>query len=439
MIRNDRQDLSRLAHGSGFSLAAFARRLRSGGPSGPDCQGACRGGVGSVSGHAFLFGRPRTAALRSEDDGGFAVLRLQPRDLLVAGDRAVLPGPDGLHGGGGVPAPGFPHRERLPEAPPFVARRSVRPDIGPLQGDGPCVSGHVSIDGTRIQANASKHKAMSYGRMVKAEAELSEEIREMLSRAEAADEAEDLEHGVDGGSGMLPDHLATKRQRRERIKEHMAALEAQAAAAAEAAGKDPAEAKPEDKAQRNFTDPESRLMKTKDGFGQCYNGQIVVDADNQIIVAHGLTAEGSDQKQLEPMIEAMEASAGELPDELSADAGYCSEENLKLLKRKGIRGHVATGRRKHGKETATGGRPPREGTCRAEMDRLLKREGRDGRYRLRKTAVEPVFGQIKQARRFRQFLMRGVENARREWTLICIAHNLNKLASAWSDARPVGA
>ena len=299
--------------------------------------------------------------------------------------------------------------------------------------------GHVSIDGTRIQANASKHKAMSYGRMVKAEAELSEEIREMLSRAEAADEAEDLEHGVDGGSGMLPEHLATKRQRRERIKEHMAALEAQATAAAEAAGKDPSEAKPEDKAQRNFTDPESKLMKTKDGFGQCCNGQIVVDADNQIIVAHGLTAEGSDQKQLEPMIEAMEASAGELPEELSAAAGYCSEENLKLLKRKGIRGHVATGRRRHGKETATGARPPREGTCRAEMDRRLKREGRDGRYRLRKTAVEPVFGQIKQARRFRQFLMRGVENARREWTLVCIAHNLNKLVSAWPNTRPAGA
>ena len=299
--------------------------------------------------------------------------------------------------------------------------------------------GHVSIDGTRIQANASKHKAMSYGRMAEAEAELSEEIKEMLSRAEAADEAEDLAHGVDGGSGMLPEHLATKRQRRERIKEHMAALEAQAAEAAEAAGKDPAEAKPEDKAQRNSADPESRLMKTKDGFGQCYNGQIVVDADNRIIVAHGLTAEGSDRKQLEPMIEAMEASAGELPEELSADAGYCSEENLKLLKRKGIQGHVATGRRKHGKETATGARPPREGTCRAEMDRKLKQEGRDGRYRLRKTAVEPVFGQIKQARRFRQFLMRGVENARREWTLVCIAHNLNKLVSAWPNARPAGA
>ncbi len=307
------------------------------------------------------------------------------------------------------------------------------------RGMGLASLGHVSIDGTRIQANASKHKAMSYGRMVKAEAELSEEIKEMLSRAEAADEAEDLAHGVDGGSGMLPEHLATKRQRRERIKEHMAALEAQAAAAAEAAGKDPAEAKPEDKAQRNSADPESRLMKTKDGFGQCCNGQIVVDADNQIIVAHGLTAEGSDQKQLEPMIEAMEASAGELPEELSADAGYCSEENLKLLKRKGIRGHVATGRRRHGKETATGARPRREGTCRAEMDRRLKREGRDGRYRLRKTAVEPVFGQIKQARRFRQFLMRGVENARREWTLVCIAHNLNKLVSAWPDARPAGA
>ena len=285
--------------------------------------------------------------------------------------------------------------------------------------------GHVSIDGTRIQANASKHKAMSYGRMVKAEAELSEEIKEMLARAEAADEAEDREHGADGGSGMLPEHLATKRQRRERIKEHMAALEAQAAA--------------EGKAQRNSADPESRLMKTKDGFGQCCNGQIVVDADNRIIVAHGLTAEGSDRKQLEPMIEAMEASAGELPEELSADAGYCSEENLKLLKRKGIRGHVATGRRRHGKETATGTRPPREGTCRAEMDRKLKQDGRNGRCRLRKTTVEPVFGQIKQARRFRQFLMRGVENARREWTLVCIAHNLNKLVSAWPNARPAGA
>ncbi len=149
-----------------------------------------------------------------------------------------------------------------------------------------------------------------------------------------------------------------------------------------------------------------------------------------MIVAHGLTEQGSDRKQLAPMMEAIETAAGRLPDELSADAGYCSETNLELLEGRAVRGYVATGRQKHGTASATNGRAEPAGGRRAAMARRLKQGGRHSRYRLRKITVEPVFGQIKQARGFRQFLLRGLERTRHEWALVCIAHNLNKLAAA---------
>ena len=306
--------------------------------------------------------------------------------------------------------------------------------------------GHVALDGTKIKANASKHKAMSYERMKKREAELEAEVAGWLAAAAAADAEEDKAFGADKRGDELPDWVANKQKRLEKIRAAKAALEAEAKAkaAAEQAAREkedgdkprpgrkaaPPSDVPEAKAQRNFTDPESRIMKTKDGFIQGYNAQAAVDAASQVIVAHGLSNASNDQQQLAPMLDAIEANTGELPDELSADAGYCSEANLERLEQKRVSGYVATGRQKHGEAAATGERAYRTGSRLAAMATKLRRAGRRSRYRLRKQVVEPVFGQIKQARGFRQFLMRGIEKVTAEWAMICTAHNLLKLAKA---------
>lgn len=297
--------------------------------------------------------------------------------------------------------------------------------------------GHVALDGTKIKANASKHKAMSYARMVKAEADLSAEVEAWLAQAEAADAAEDQEFGIEARGDEMPDWVANKQQRLAKIREAKAALEAEAARdepeqAPKRPGRKakPPSAVPADKAQRNFTDPDSRILKTKDGFVQGYNAQAAVDAGHQIIVAHGLTNSTSDQGQLEPMLAAIEAAAGARPKELSADAGYCSEDNLKALEARAIRGYIATGRQKHGAPAAVAPRAAPAASLRAAMATRLKRGGRRSRYRLRKITVEPVFGQTKEGRGFRQFLLRGLDKVAHEWGLVCMAHNLTKLAAA---------
>jgi transposase len=310
--------------------------------------------------------------------------------------------------------------------------------------------GHVALDGTKIKANASKHKAMSYDRMKKREAELAAEVDRWLQAAEAADREEDKLYGDRRGDEM-PDWVADKAQRVAKLREAKAALEAEAKAAAEAqikaraeaerkrqaqgrkkTGKTPSPAKgePDGKAQRNFTDPESRILKTKDGYIQGYNAQAAVDGDHQIIVAQALTNSSSDQAQLAPLLDAIRSNLGTNPDEVSADAGYCSDSNLRTIKRRRIEGYIATGRQKHGTRSATANKPSLPGSLIAKMSAKLKRAGYRSRYRLRKQIVEPVFGQIKQARGFRQFLLRGIEKVRAEWALICTAHNLVKLASA---------
>ena len=187
---------------------------------------------------------------------------------------------------------------------------------------------------------------------------------------------------------------------------------------------------PKDKAQRNFTDPESRIMKTGDGFVQAYNGQIAVDAKSQVIVAQNLTNAPTDIQQLTPMLERIKANTNRQAQELSADAGYCSEDNLKELNRRHIEAYVATGRQKHGQVSATAGGRAKSKTRINTMRRKLQRGGWRSRYRLRKQVVEPVFGQIKHGRGFRQFLMRGLANVAGEWSLICTVHNLRKLAAA---------
>jgi transposase len=303
--------------------------------------------------------------------------------------------------------------------------------------------GHVALDGTKIKANASKHKAMSYGRMVQAEAALAAEVAGWLAAAEAADAADAAALGADWRGDELPEWVADKAKRLAKIRQAKAALEAQAATdggdAPATDGAPPAPATPpsaapdakapKDRAQRNFTDPDSRIMKTKDGFIQGYNAQAAVDGAAQVIVAHGLTNDGSDQGQLTPLLDAVEANTGGPPKELSADAGYCSEAKLEALEARGVRGYVATGRQRHGQAAATGqGR--QQGPRVRAMRARLRRGGFRSRYRFRKQIVEPVFGQIKQARGLRQFLLRRLAQVRHEWALICTAHNLVKLTRA---------
>jgi len=318
--------------------------------------------------------------------------------------------------------------------------------------------GHVALDGTKIKANASKHKAMSYERMKKREAELKAEVDRWLEAAEAADAEEDKLYGGKRGD-ELPDWVSDKQKRLEKIRQAKAELEAQARAAAEAEGKaraaaedkrkaeggkktgasaslkagkpaTPPKAEPDGKAQRNFTDPESRILKTRDGYIQGYNAQAAVDGEDQVIVAHTLTNSSSDQAQLAPLLDRTRANLGRNPDEVSADAGYCSAANLRTVERRRIDGYIATGRQKHGTRSATAKRLLAPGSLIAKMSTKLKRAGYRSRYRLRKQIVEPVFGQIKQARGFRQFLLRGIVKVSAEWALICTAHNLVKLAKA---------
>jgi transposase len=306
--------------------------------------------------------------------------------------------------------------------------------------------GHVALDGTKIKANASKHKAMSYERMKKREAELAAEVDRWLKAAEAADREEDARYGDRRGE-ELPDWVADKQKRLEKIRQAKAELEAEARAAAEeergrrqkaqeerqAAGRQksgkpaaPPKDEPPPKAQRNFTDPESHILKTKDGFIQGYNAQAAVDGEAQIIVAHDLVAQTTDQDQLVPLLDGIKTNLGRRPKEASADAGYCSEANLKALRKRRIRGYVAIGKAKHPER----GKPNLRGRLTKAMRARLRQGGWRSRYRLRKQIVEPVFGQIKQARGFRQFLLRGLAKAKAEWALICTAHNLNKLAAA---------
>jgi transposase len=298
--------------------------------------------------------------------------------------------------------------------------------------------GHVALDGTKIKANASKHKAMSYVRMAKAEDELAAEIAAWLDRGAAADAEEDAEHGADRRGDEPPDWMRDKQRRLDRIRAAKAELEAEARAAAQAKTAKPAKYRggrnpkhppgtPKPEAQRNFTDAESRIMIGRDGFIQGYNAQIAVDGHRQIILAHRLSNNPDDHSALVPLIDAVKANTGRRPAEASADAGFCSEANLAALIDRSIRPYLATGRAKHPE-----GDPdkPRGGPLVQAMRATLKRAGHRSRYRLRKQIVEPVFGQIKQARGFRQFLLRGIDKVSSEWALICTAHNLAKLAKA---------
>ncbi len=290
--------------------------------------------------------------------------------------------------------------------------------------------GHVALDGTKVRANASRHKAMSYRRMKEKEAQLAAEVAELLRRAQEVDDEEDRRYGQDKRGDELPEELAFREGRLEKIREAMAALEAEAQAAAEAEGKEHLGV-PDDKAQRNFTDAESRIMPGPGGrdFLQAYNCQAVVDHAHQVIVAARATNQSSDKQQAAAMMQETIDNVGAVPREVSADAGYYSAKAVDELYALGVDPFVAPEQTRHGRVVppAPRGRIPRHLSPRDRMRRKLQtRRGRQ-RYALRMETVEPVFGQIKAGRGFRQFLMRGLDKVQGEWSLICTGHNLLKL------------
>ena len=288
--------------------------------------------------------------------------------------------------------------------------------------------GRVALDGSKVKANASKHKAMSYGRMEETEKRLREEVQELLKQAEAVDQEEDTRYGRERQGDELPKELQRRETRIARIREAKKALEERAREKAESEGKDPKEAKPEAKAQYNFTDSESRIMKGADGFVQGYNTQVAVEPIFQLIVGQVVTEAANDKQQMVPLVEAMEEQSGQKPEEVLVDSGYCSDGNLEYLEEEEIEGFVATKKQKHGEwsETCKRGPLPKDTTRVERMERKLKTKVGAAIYARRKCIVEPVFGQIKQARGFRQFLLRGLEKVRGEWSLICMTHNLLK-------------
>jgi transposase len=288
--------------------------------------------------------------------------------------------------------------------------------------------GRVALDGSKVKGNASKHKAMSYGRMRETEKRLREEVRKLLNQAEAADQEEDSRYGRDRRGDELPEELQRRETRIARIREAKHALEERAREQAKSKGKDPEEAQPTKKAQYNFTDPESRMLKGPDGFLQGYNTQIAVEPVFQLIVGQRVTQAANDKQQMVPLVEATEEQSGQKPEEVLADNGYCSDENLKYLARKRMEGFVATGKQKHGerRKPCQRGPLPREASRVERMERKLETKVGAAVYATRKFIVEPVFGQIKQARGFRQFLLRGIEKVRGEWALICMPHNILK-------------
>jgi transposase len=297
--------------------------------------------------------------------------------------------------------------------------------------------GRVALDGTKVKANASKHKAMSYGRMKDDERSLREEVRKLLAQAKAADDEEDARHGKDKSGDELPEELSRRETRLKKIKEAKRALEKRAQEEAERDGKnkeEAKEAKPREKAQYNFSDPESRIMKGADGFVQAYNGQAAVESTMQLIVAQAVTQEANDKQQVAPMVEAIKQQAGQKPGELLADSGYCSDRNLEHLEKQGIDAYVATERQKHGEKKNCMRGPLPDGATRVDrMRRKLKTKTGAEIYAGRKSIVEPVFGQIKQARGFRQFLLRGIEKVKAEWAMVCMTHNILKIYRLCSE------
>jgi transposase len=314
--------------------------------------------------------------------------------------------------------------------------------------------GHVALDGTKIKANASKRKAMSYARMVKRERELSREVEKLLAEAEALDEHEDKKYGKNKRGDELPHELRFREKRLKKIREAKRALEQEARREVEdkqTRDKDDkpptdgdsgpptvGDVKPEPKKQRNFTDPDSRIMRdsaTK-SFEQAYNAQAGVDCHSQVIVAAHVTQQANDKQQLLPMLEQIEENLGEIPDRVLADPGYFSEENVESVVLAFMEPFIPRDRSKHtdAPEPSPRGRIRQDMSLVDRMLRKLKTKAGKTTYSKRKESIEPVFGQIKQARGIRAFLFRGLEKVKGEWNLICLTHNILKLwRHLWLD------
>lgn len=316
--------------------------------------------------------------------------------------------------------------------------------------------GHVALDGTKVKANASKHKAMSYDRMLKSEQALKDEIQGLLKEAERTDGAEDAKYGKGKRGDELPDELSRRESRLKKIQEAKAALEQEAKEKAERKAEgarsknaerekkrgtpegrrmgvphkepDPEKTVPEPKAQRNFTDPDSRIMldgATK-GFIQAYNAQAAVDGAHQVIVAADVTQQAPDSGQLIPMLTLLDQNTGLLPEKLSADAGYFSEANVTDPRFVGVEMFIPPQQHEDDPDKPRRRAKPKSQAAVMMREKLAADEGKDV-YRMRKAIVEPVFGQTKETRGFRRFMFRGLERVKAEWSLICTGHNLLKL------------
>lgn len=307
--------------------------------------------------------------------------------------------------------------------------------------------GKLVIDGSKIRANASKHKAMSYGRMKDEQKRLKEEIHALVAKAQSVDDAEDAELGPDNSGDEIPEELRRRETRLKKIDEAKRRLEQRQAEADREQGRHPEDGRksskggtkpfsrdfgvPPDKAQDNFTDPESRIMNTANGFQQSYSAQAGVDGERQIIVAADVTQNASDTAQLVPIIEAAQAITSYTPEQVIADAGYRSEKNFLELEARGISGFIAIGR--EGKELLS--KQPLEAL--PATRRMLGKLGtEDGKklYARRKAIVEPVFGWAKAVLGFRQFSLRGLRKVRGEWRMVCLVLNLRRMRTALATA-----
>lgn len=303
--------------------------------------------------------------------------------------------------------------------------------------------GALVIDGSKVKANASKHKAMSYDRMLKEEKRLRGEIAALTTKAEAVDATEDRELGREMRGDELPQELQRREQRLEKILAAKARLEARQAEQDRAKGRSEDDDRkslrggrkfkrdfgvPPEKAQDNFTDPESRIMKTSSGYDQCYNGQVAVDEGSQLIVATALTNNAADNAELIPLLDAVETQLEARPQQVLADAGYRSEETFQALEMRGIDAYISLGL--EGKQPAVGAHLEAS----SRMAQKLAAEPGKKRYRRRKAIVEPVLGWVKSVLGFRRFSFRGEEKVRREWAMVCLAVDLKRIHALRSAA-----
>jgi transposase len=295
--------------------------------------------------------------------------------------------------------------------------------------------GALAVDGSKVKAAASKHKAMSYGRMCEEERRLRAQIAALTTQAEATDAAEDAAHGPDVRGDELPAELQRREERLAKIAAAKARLEARQADEDRRKGRTSDDGRksrghkpfarefgvPPDDAQDNFTDPDSRIMKTSSGFDQCYNAQLAVDEASQMILATGLTNCAADNGELLPLIDQAHATLGEYPRDVLADAGYRGEATFQTLEARAIMAYISLGH-----ETRPGKPPNPAHLATQRMADRLKSEGGRARYRRRKAIVEPVIGWIKAVLGFRRFSLRGTTKARGEWNLVCLAVNLKR-------------